>query len=74
MGGTIGSSLDMTRTMAPPCDGFRNCQGRQIILTERINRTRLNNAAWVAIYMLPREAENGVGMNRSARGGKCKAL
>ena len=24
--------------------------------------------------MLPREAENGVGMNRSARGGKCKAL
>ena len=22
--------------------------------------------------MLPREAENGVGMNRSARGGKCK--
>ena len=26
------------------------------------------------IIMLPREAENGVGMNRSARGGKCKAL
>ena len=24
--------------------------------------------------MLPREAENGVGMNRSARGGKRKAL
>ena len=24
--------------------------------------------------MLPGEAENGVGMNRSARGGKCKAL
>ena len=24
--------------------------------------------------MLPREAENGVGMNRSARGEKCKAL
>ena len=24
--------------------------------------------------MLPREAENGVGMNRSARGGECKAL
>ena len=24
--------------------------------------------------MLPREAENGVGMNRSARGGKCNAL
>ena len=24
--------------------------------------------------MLPREAENGVGMNRSARGGKCSAL
>ena len=24
--------------------------------------------------MLPREAENGVGINRSARGGKCKAL
>ena len=24
--------------------------------------------------MLPREADNGVGMNRSARGGKCKAL
>ena len=24
--------------------------------------------------MLPGEADNGVGMNRSARGGKCKAL
>ena len=24
--------------------------------------------------MLPGEAENGAGMNRSARGGKCKAL
>ena len=24
--------------------------------------------------MLPGEAENGVGMNRSARGGNCKAL
>ena len=40
-------------------------------MTHNVSEYSLRNCCMAR--MLPREAENGVGMNRSARGGKCKA-
>ena len=44
------------------------------VRTRACSRTSIARTKQAALTHNVREAENGVGMNRSARGGKCKAL